>query len=273
MPVRGKAHRLVETLNNLLPHVLNERIAAGPELLWALAIYALAIPLETLFGTGHRAPWPERLGNVGAMMIHFVLGGALLFLLLANPIGIRFMQYPDQPRWEILMNPFLWALAMVFIVDGFFYLYHRLQHRSPLLWHIHKLHHTEPAMNITTSRRTHCLERPAQFIVLVLPALWILGYNPEGLAYAAYAGTFFLFFAHLDIRLPLGTLTPAVVGPQLHRIHHSADPVHHDKNFAQVFPLFDMLGGTYRRPGSGEYPATGLSECLTVHKRWRPLVW
>ena len=263
----------METLDNLLPRILDQRIAASPELLWALAIYAVAIPLETAMGTGHQVPWPERLGNLAAMLIHFLVGGALLFLLLANPIGIGLMQYPDQPRWEILANPFVWAFAMVFIVDGFFYVYHRLQHRSALLWHIHKLHHTEPAMNITTSRRTHCLERPAQFVVLVLPALWLLGSHPDGLEYAAYAGTFFLFFAHLNIRLPLGPLTPVIVGPQLHRLHHSAEPAHHDSNFAQVFPLFDILGGTYRRPGIGEYPTTGLAECQTVRNRWRPLVW
>ncbi|MEO8132582.1 MAG: sterol desaturase family protein [Betaproteobacteria bacterium] len=263
----------METLTNLLPILLNDRIAAGPELLLAVAIYALALPLEAVMSTGHKVPWTERLGNLGAMLIHFLLGGAVLFLVLANPIGIRLLQYPVQPRLEILANPFLWAIAMMFIVDGLFYLYHRLEHRSALLWRIHKLHHTEPAINVTTSRRTHFLELPAQFVVLVLPPLWILGYNPEGLAYALYGGMFFLFFAHLNIRLPLGPLTPVIVGPQLHRIHHSADPAHEGRNFAQAFPVFDILGGTYHRPGVDEYPATGLAECQTVGKRWRPLVW
>jgi sterol desaturase/sphingolipid hydroxylase (fatty acid hydroxylase superfamily) len=162
---------------------------------------------------------------------------------------------------------------MVFIADGTFYVYHRLQHRNPLLWRIHKLHHTEPALNITTSRRTHCLERPLQFVVLVLPALWILGYNPDGLEYAMYAGLFFLFYSHLDIKLPLGPLTPVIVGPQLHRLHHSVEDVHHGINYAQIFPLFDILGGTYRRSGSREYPATGLPECRSVADRWRPLAF
>jgi hypothetical protein len=50
-------------------------------------------------------PWPERLGNLAAMLIHFLLGGVLLFLLLANPVGIRLLQFPDQPRWQFLANP------------------------------------------------------------------------------------------------------------------------------------------------------------------------
>jgi sterol desaturase/sphingolipid hydroxylase (fatty acid hydroxylase superfamily) len=263
----------VETLNDLLPPLLRERIAAGPEVGWALLFFVLALPLETLVGTGHRVSWTERLRNVGAMLIHFAVGGALLFLLMANPIGIRFMQYPMQPRWAALENPWLWALAMVFIVDGLFYAYHRAQHRNALLWRIHKLHHTEPTMNITTSRRTHFLERPLQFVLLVLPPLWILGYNAQGFEYAAWAGLFFLFWSHLDVRLPLGPLTPIVVGPQLHRLHHSAEDAHRDVNFAQVFPLFDVLGDTYRRPGDDEYPVTGIAGCASVRDRWRPLVW
>jgi sterol desaturase/sphingolipid hydroxylase (fatty acid hydroxylase superfamily) len=128
-------------------------------------------------------------------------------------------------------------------------------------------------MNVTTARRTHCVERPVQYLLLVLPPLWLLGSHPEGLGYALYAGTFFLFFAHLDVRLTLGPLTPVIVGPQLHRLHHSVEPAHHDRNFAQVFPLFDILGGTYRRHRRGEYPATGLADCTTARRRWRPLVW
>jgi len=274
-PVRRAPERRieVETLNDLLPLLLKERIAAGPELAWALAFFLLALPLEAVAGTGHRVSWDERLRNVAAMAIHFVVGGALLFLLMANPIGIRLMHYPGRPRWDVLENPYLWAFAMVLIADGIFYLYHRLQHANALLWRVHRLHHTEPAMNITTSRRTHCLERPLQFILLAVAPLWILGYSSEGLEYAASVGLFFLFFTHLDLRLPLGPLTPVIAGPQLHRLHHSVERAHRDVNFAQVFPLFDILGGTYRRPGDGEYPVTGLDECQKVGDRWRPLVW
>jgi sterol desaturase/sphingolipid hydroxylase (fatty acid hydroxylase superfamily) len=167
----------------------------------------------------------------------------------------------------------LYAILVVFLIDGLYYVYHRLQHAVPFLWRIHKLHHTDPAVNITTARRTHLLERPLQFLLLVAPVLWLVGYNGEGMVYVAIIGPFFLYAAHLDARLPLGPLTPLVVGPQYHRIHHGVTMQQQTSNFAQAFPLFDILGGTYRRPGSAEYAVTGIEDCNTARERWQPMVW
>jgi sterol desaturase/sphingolipid hydroxylase (fatty acid hydroxylase superfamily) len=253
----------------MLQQLLNE----APSLLPALAIFAVAIPIELLFGTGRRAQWSERMGNIGAMLLHFAAGGLLLNAMLAQPWGILILGFPETPRTTLLQNPIVWTIALIFVTDGLFYIYHRLQHAVPLLWHVHKLHHTDPEMNITTSKRSHFLERPLQFIVFGAPALWITGVNYEGLAYATVCGPFFLYFAHLDLRLPLGPLTAIIVGPQYHRIHHSKAGSEQNANFAQAFPLFDMLGGTYKRPAQDEYPDTGVLECNTATKRWTPLIW
>jgi sterol desaturase/sphingolipid hydroxylase (fatty acid hydroxylase superfamily) len=259
----------VDTLQGLIA----DRMGESPELLWALGVYAAVLPLEAIAGTGHGRAWGERLGNIGAMLVHFTVGGVLLALLLELPWGEQLLEYPREPRWALLESPPLYALATVFLVDALFYVYHRLQHAVPLLWHIHKLHHTDPAVNVTTSRRTHFLERPLQFLVLVAPVLWLLGYNAAGMAHMAVLGPFFLYFAHLDLKLPLGPLTPVIVGPQYHRVHHGTARAKQGSNFAQAFPIFDWLGGTYRRPGVKEYGETGVEECRTARSRWRPILW
>ena len=253
--------------------MLQELLDEAPRLLTPLTIFCLAIPLEYLFGTGHKAPWSERFGNVGALLVHFVIGGLVLNALLALPQGVRLTEFPDAPRWTLLEQPLLWAITLVFVTDGVFYVYHRLQHAIPLFWHVHKLHHTDPAMNVTTSKRSHFLERPLQFLVMGIPVLWLLGLNYEGIGYATVIGPFFLYFAHLDLRLPLGPLTPVIVGPQYHRIHHSKVGAEQNANFAQAFPIFDIIGGTYRRPAQSEYPESGITECDTAAKRWLPLIW
>src|SRR5206468_6475948 len=61
------------------------------------------------------------------------------------------------------------------------------------------------------------------------------------------------------LRLPLGPLARVVAGPQLHRIHHTVEARHLDRNLAAFFPLWDQLFGTYYHPGPGEYPRTGLA--------------
>ncbi len=60
-----------------------------------------------------------------------------------------------------------------------------------------------------------------------------------------------------------------IVGPQWHRLHHSIEPQHADRNFAAFFPIFDIVFGTYSKPQSGEYPATGLHLGETLN---RPLL-
>jgi sterol desaturase/sphingolipid hydroxylase (fatty acid hydroxylase superfamily) len=67
------------------------------------------------------------------------------------------------------------------------------------------------------------------------------------------------FVNHANVRVNFGPLTPVIAGPQWHRIHHSVEPDHRDKNFAAFFPFIDRVFGTYHRPGPNEYPATGLA--------------
>ena len=65
------------------------------------------------------------------------------------------------------------------------------------------------------------------------------------------------FVTHANLRLGFGPLTPLIAGPQLHRIHHSALPEHRDRNFSMLFPIIDIVFGTYYRPRPDEYPPTG----------------
>jgi sterol desaturase/sphingolipid hydroxylase (fatty acid hydroxylase superfamily) len=55
-------------------------------------------------------------------------------------------------------------------------------------------------------------------------------------------------------------LDRVLVTPQVHRIHHSIDPVHHNRNFADALPIFDIVFGTYHRPAKEEFPPTGLGD-------------
>jgi len=252
--------------------ILHELVSQQFELLGALAVFAVCLPVELLFGTGHRVAWSERVGNLGAMLVHYVVGSAVLTWILDLSIGEKLIGYPAEPRWAALQNPFVYAFSATFLIDGLYYVYHRLQHAVPALWHIHKLHHTDPAVNVTTSKRTHFLERPIQFVVLVAPVLWLLGVHLEGLAVLAVVGPGILYFAHVDVRLPLGPLTGVIVGPQYHRIHHERVDRDRHANFAQAFPLFDILGGTYRTPRKREYAETGVVGCEHAVERWRPIL-
>jgi len=146
----------------------------------------------------------------------------------------------------------------VVTVDFFEYLFHRAQHAIPALWAMHSLHHSDPAMNVSTASRHFWLEQAIKSVTIYLAVSLIFAASPLViLIYGLVA--YYNFFSHMNLRVGFGRFM-LLNSPQNHRIHHSSQPVHRDKNFAGMFPIFDVMGGTQYLPGADEYPATGLDD-------------
>ena len=165
----------------------------------------------------------------------------------------------------ILPFAIILAFTSSILRDFFYYWFHRLQHASRWLWAQHALHHSDECMNVTTTWRHHWLEMPMETVAVIVPAAIL--FKPPivtiPLAYLITQGM--SYFIHLNSRISLGPLTPIIAGPQTHRIHHSKLPEHIDKNFAAIFPLWDVIFGTYYHPKKGECPPCGLASGETVH--------
>jgi sterol desaturase/sphingolipid hydroxylase (fatty acid hydroxylase superfamily) len=157
-------------------------------------------------------------------------------------------------------------LAMIFVPlflhDAWFYWAHRIEHRVPALWAFHKLHHSDELMNTSTWARDHFLQSSWRAFFATFTLGMIVDLDLAEAGKAALYSTMFLsalsLFYHSAIRVRLPWLDRVLVTPQVHRIHHSTDPQHYNRNFADALPLFDIVFGTYRRPGREEFPATGL---------------
>jgi len=179
---------------------------------------------------------------------------------LIKPVVDRFglaipIAFPDGMLGQILQ-----AFTFFFIFDFFYYWLHRSQHTFDLLWAEHRVHHSEYSLNITTGNRHHWLEEPIRVFAVWLPIGLLFQQKAVTLAWLWSGFMLWGYFIHMNIRLPLGFLTPVICGPQLHRLHHSREPEHLDKNFAAFFPVFDVLFGTYVKPKRDEYPGTGLAD-------------
>lgn len=151
----------------------------------------------------------------------------------------------------------LFVLLGALITDFFYYWFHRAQH-TKWLWPQHKLHHSDASLCATTVFRHHWLEDTLRAFFMILPMGILFNLKPVN---SALAGTTILLwgiFIHANLRLNMGPLTPLLCGPQYHRIHHSIEPRHQDKNFAAYFPFWDMVFGTYYRPNPAEFPETGV---------------
>lgn len=178
----------------------------------------------------------------------------------------------DAPPSPVGYRPSVWA-AVAFtilgfaIVDFFYYWMHRLQH-TPWLWEQHKQHHRD--RNVNAAATHHFLEETVRAVVVTLPMGLLLNFTAMQVAYVAMLSPLYGQFIHANVRLNMGWFTPIITGPQLHRLHHSIEPEHRDKNFAAYFPLWDILFGTYYRPKRGEFPATGVPGLESV--TWREML-
>jgi sterol desaturase/sphingolipid hydroxylase (fatty acid hydroxylase superfamily) len=128
------------------------------------------------------------------------------------------------------------------------FLTHYLMHMVPAFWRVHRVHHLDTELDISTTVRFH----PLEFVVglaLGVPIVVALGLTPWMLvAYEIGDGVVNLW-THSNTRLP-GSIDRAIrrviTTPSLHRIHHSAWKPETNSNYGAVFPLWDIVFGTYR---------------------------
>jgi sterol desaturase/sphingolipid hydroxylase (fatty acid hydroxylase superfamily) len=226
--------------------------------------------LEWLFAARRGQPISAKIFN-----LHYLIYYTLAYLVLVGWLNVHVVSGVENYAWSgvssfqfftVLDN--LWpgaqlgaiayTLCYLLIYDFFYYWYHRSQHRFALLWRVHRLHHADRHVNVTTSMRHHWLEEPLKVFVVMIPLALILKTPPPDLGVLSVIIGGWAFFIHANLRLHLGPLTRVFAGPQLHRVHHSIEPQHTDKNFAALFPIWDILFGTYFSPKRDEFPATGL---------------
>jgi len=125
---------------------------------------------------------------------------------------------------------------------------HLLHHHVPALWRIHRVHHLDTQLDVSSTVRFH----PAEMFVgplVGVPFVIAGGLVPWVLALYELLDIAVTLFSHANVRLPRAldrVLRLAIVTPELHRIHHSTRVEETNSNFSAVFPIWDRVLGTYR---------------------------
>ena len=228
-----------------------------------VALSLIFLPLEFLAPAERGQPFGKRLFNLAYYPFLLACG---LFLLqpISNLLAGRVLMMtgggflPLAPQ-RGFVEKLLFAVLFAFIWDVWQYWVHRLQHLLPFLWQTHRFHHTDTAVNSTTQARHHFASN-ALSAVLYLPVLALFGPMTPHFVAAFLLFRVWGFINHMNVRLDIGPLTPIIAGPQWHRIHHSVQVNHMDKNFATFFPMIDVFFGTYYKPRKHEFPKTGLAD-------------
>ncbi len=130
--------------------------------------------------------------------------------------------------------------------DFLAYWAHRAFHRGRL-WAFHAVHHSSEQLDWLSSVRLHPVNELLTRIVQVVPLL-ALGF-PAGIV-AAYAPllAFFGILLHANVDWSFGPLRYVIASPRFHRWHHTSEEAGLDKNFAGLFPVWDLLFGTWYMP-------------------------
>ncbi len=125
---------------------------------------------------------------------------------------------------------------------------HYLMHKVPLLWRLHRVHHLDTELDVSTTVRFHPLEFLAALVPGV-PLIVIFGMSPWVLMLYEILDAVITLFSHANIRLPENldrVLRYVIVTPALHRVHHSSWQTETDSNFSAVFPIWDIIFKTFR---------------------------
>ena len=136
----------------------------------------------------------------------------------------------------------MWVLAFV-LIDLVFYIYHRLSHRVRFLWAIHMSHHSSEEMNFAVSLRQAWFAPLSKLpFFAVLP---LLGMAPTIAVIAGVISTLWGVVGHTQIVDKLGPLEIVFNTPSHHRVHHGANKEYIDKNYGNLFIIWDKMFGTF----------------------------
>jgi sterol desaturase/sphingolipid hydroxylase (fatty acid hydroxylase superfamily) len=218
-----------------------------------LALIEAAIPLRprTRSGTAHLGP--NLTLTVLTLGANLVFTGALVLALAWQHVhGIGLLNMLDVP-------PVVQLVAVVLVLDLTFYVQHVAMHTRPVLWRFHRVHHNDPAVDVTTTIRQH----PGDGDPLrgdrrrCAP----LGAGPGDFAIYQLLVALTGLLEHANVRLPPAVtrgLALVVTFTDMHKVHHSRDARFTNTNYGNVVSLWDRIFGTFTPTRHGRQVAYGL---------------
>ena len=214
--------------------------------LLAVGVWEVVAPRYRLVAS-RSLRWPTSftLGPLNALLVSVPLAPLVVATALTARGGML--------AADTVLGPGLAIAVSVVLLDLVSYGQHRLLHAVPLLWSVHRVHHSDVDFDYTTAFRFHPIEAVLTNVIsfacvalLGVPALALLVHQTLA------GGLTVLEHANARIPSPIEAWAGRVfVTPGMHRLHHSAEPHDTDSNFATIFSFWDRWLGTYSPPASG----------------------
>lgn len=153
-------------------------------------------------------------------------------------------------------------------IDFAGYWVHRWSHEINVFWNRHVIHHSSEEYNLSCALRQSVSEIFALFTFTYIP-MALLGVPVDVIALVAPIHLFAQFWYHTRLIGKMGWLEYIIVTPSHHRVHHAINPKYMDKNYSQIFIIWDRIFGTFQQELPDEPAVYGINRAA---KTWNPWI-
>lgn len=261
-PITDEVLSLRAVYHNLFPEEIRNLISG---LYGNIALY-LVVPflllLEFLFPCNPSQP----LIGKGFLqdVFWYILDIPLTLLILFPVLGffrnlfshyLGFLIFDHATTWPVYIQ----IIAALLLAEFLIWFNHLVRHKIQTLWLFHAVHHSQKELNIFTDDRVHIIDL---FFGQLLAFIPFFIFHVSSLYAVVIIGIYKPIhnrFIHANLKLNLGWLGWIFTSPQFHRVHHSTDPAHADKNFGVYLSIYDYFFRTACL-SRNVYPETGIAD-------------
>ncbi|MEJ2687535.1 MAG: sterol desaturase family protein [Gammaproteobacteria bacterium] len=249
-------------------HELPIRLGCFFGIFAAMALWEAATPRRVLTQP-KMSRWANNVGLVffNSIILRLVFPAAAVGMaLFAREHGWGVFNYFSVPAAVAV-------ITSVVALDFFIYLQHVMIHAVPALWRLHRVHHADMDIDVTTGARFHTLEILLS-MVIKFAVIAVLGPPVVAVILFEVVLNATSMFNHSNVRLPASVdrvLRWFVVTPDMHRVHHSMESDETNSNFGFNLPWWDYLLGTYRAQPRGGHEAMRIG--ITTFRDSRHCTW
>lgn len=233
-----------------------------------VAVLVCMIVLEAIFPKRQRIePRSKRwLTNVGLILID-----SIVLRIVLPVLAVSVAMTAEEQGWglfNLILLPFWFELIFaIVLLDMAIYWQHVASHHWPVLWRLHKVHHSDRDIDVTTGIRFHPIEILLSMLYKLLCLLLI---GPAVIAIVVFEILLnaCALFNHANFKLPIKAdqiIRLVLVTPDMHRVHHSVIEQETNSNYGFCLSIWDRVFGSYiAQPSRGHDNMTiGLAEYQT----------
>jgi sterol desaturase/sphingolipid hydroxylase (fatty acid hydroxylase superfamily) len=226
------------------PTLLSSVLSTAGGILAAMAVLAL---VETVVPLHARGVWNRR--HLGPnLALTFITFATNALYNMAVVLALVWMEASGAGLLRAWAPPPVLATALVVLtLDFAAWVAHVWMHASPLLWRFHAVHHSDRAVDVSTTVRQHPGEGVVRYLFTAAAALGV-GASPGAFALYRVWSALHAVLEHSNVRVPprLDSLVSGVFAtPNMHKVHHSRRKEESNTNYGNIFSLFDRLFSTF----------------------------